>query len=125
MLGVEPLELQFGYNKEQILSCSVELSNDTDGSIAFMIEKTSPLPYSIEPDKDIVKPRSKCSVDITLPVVSIEDHKAALQYRTSNGKNWHCRAALICRASTHGKDVFAVRPYKRRTAKAKRTAHNN
>ena len=26
------------------------------------------------------------------------------------GKNWHCRAALIYRASTHGKDVFAVRP---------------
>jgi hypothetical protein len=33
MLGVEPLELHFRYNKKQILSCSVELSNHTDGYI--------------------------------------------------------------------------------------------
>lgn len=84
MLGVEPLELQFGYNKEQKLSCSVELSNDTDGSIAFKIETTSHLPYSIEPNKDIVKPRSKFFVDITLPFASIQDYKAALQYRSIN-----------------------------------------
>jgi serine/threonine protein kinase len=83
MLGVEPLELRFGFN-EHILSCSVELSNDTDVYIAFNIETTSPLPYSIEPNKDIVKPRSKFSVDIKLPFASIKDYKAALQCRSSN-----------------------------------------
>jgi serine/threonine protein kinase len=84
MLGVEPLELRFGFNKEQILSCSVELSNDTDVYIAFKIETRSHLPYSIEPNKDIVKPRSKFSVDIKLPFASIQDYKAALQYSSSN-----------------------------------------
>jgi hypothetical protein len=77
MLGVEPLELQFansGNDKHHILSCSVELSNDTDSFIAFKIQTTCPLPYSIEPNKDIVKPRSKCSVDITLPAANTEDH---------------------------------------------------
>jgi hypothetical protein len=85
MLGVEPLELQFGYNKKkQMLSCSVELSNDTYGFIAFEIQTTSPLPYSIEPNKDIVKPRSKCSVHITFPADNTQGHKASLQYSTSN-----------------------------------------
>ncbi|XP_047049090.1 uncharacterized protein LOC124654103 isoform X2 [Lolium rigidum] len=77
MLGVEPLELQFansGNEKHHILSCSVELSNDTDSFIAFKIQTTCPLPYSIEPNKDIVKPQSKCSVDITLPAANTEDH---------------------------------------------------
>ncbi|XP_051209192.1 uncharacterized protein [Lolium perenne] len=77
MLGVEQLELQFansGNDKHHILSCSVELSNDTDSFIAFKIQTTCPLPYSIEPNKDIVKPRSKCSVDITLPAANTEDH---------------------------------------------------
>lgn len=48
MLGVEPLELQFGHNKmNHILSCSIELINDMDGFIAFKIQTLSPLPYSM------------------------------------------------------------------------------
>ncbi|XP_037481842.1 putative receptor-like protein kinase At4g00960 [Triticum dicoccoides] len=85
MLGVEPLELQFEYNEQQqISSCSVELSNDTDGSIAFKIQSTSPLPYFIERNGDIVKPHSKCSVVIAMPVANTQDHKGTLQYGTSN-----------------------------------------
>lgn len=81
MLGVEPLELQFGCNKQkQILSCLVELSNDTDGFIVFEIQKLRPLPYSIKPKKDIVKPQSKYSVEITLPLANMQ----ALQYSTSS-----------------------------------------
>ncbi|KAM0830023.1 hypothetical protein ACQ4PT_066494 [Festuca glaucescens] len=77
MLGVEPLELQFanaGNDKQHKLSCLVELSNDTDSFVAFKIQTTCPLPYSIEPNKDIVEPRSKCSVDITLPAANTQDH---------------------------------------------------
>jgi hypothetical protein len=76
MLAVEPLELQFASsgNDKQLILCSVELSNDTDSLIAFKIQTTSPLPYSIEPNKDIVKPGSKCSVDITLPAANTRDH---------------------------------------------------
>lgn len=79
MLGVEPLELQFEFNNMmQILSCSIELTNDTDSFIAFKIQKNSQLPYSIQPEKNIVKPRSKYVVGITLP----EDYEEALQYST-------------------------------------------
>jgi hypothetical protein len=77
MLRVEPLELHFansGNDKQLILSCSVELSNDTNSSIAFNIQTTSPLPYSIEPNKDILKPQTKCSVEITLPAANTQDH---------------------------------------------------
>uniref|UniRef100_A0ACD5X2D1 Uncharacterized protein n=1 Tax=Avena sativa TaxID=4498 RepID=A0ACD5X2D1_AVESA len=77
MLGVEPLELQFTNSrndKQLILSCSVELSNNTDSFIAFKIHTTSPLRYSIEPNKDIMKPRTKCSVEITLSAANKQDH---------------------------------------------------
>ncbi|KAM3277406.1 hypothetical protein ACQJBY_045344 [Aegilops geniculata] len=82
MLDVEPLEMQFGYNKQkQILLCSVELSNDTDGFIAYKIQKTSLLPYSIEPNSDIVKPQSKHRVDISLPIAKSHDHEEACKYK--------------------------------------------
>uniref|UniRef100_A0ACD5WKQ4 Uncharacterized protein n=1 Tax=Avena sativa TaxID=4498 RepID=A0ACD5WKQ4_AVESA len=85
MLGVEPLELQFVYSmNKQILSCSVELNNSTNCSIAFDIQTTGPLPYSIVPNKDIVKPQSKCSVYITLSADNKRNHKASLQYGAGN-----------------------------------------
>jgi hypothetical protein len=66
MLGVEPLELRFPLEFNEVISCSIELTNRTDACIAFNIENMSPLPYCMQPSKYIVLPRSKCSVDITL-----------------------------------------------------------
>ncbi|XP_037487695.1 uncharacterized protein LOC119366113 isoform X2 [Triticum dicoccoides] len=115
MLGVEPLELQFEYNEQQqILSCAVVLSNDTDGPIAFNIQSTSLLPYSIESNKDIVKPHSKCSVVIALPVTSAQDHKAALPYSANNkqySKDFIVRSIKVNEGLTTkdiNKDMFDI-----------------
>ncbi|KAM0830195.1 hypothetical protein ACQ4PT_066368 [Festuca glaucescens] len=66
MLGVKPLELHFSFDLNKQISCSLKLTNQTDGYIAFNIETMSPLPYCTQPNKDIVPPRSNCSVQITL-----------------------------------------------------------
>ncbi|KAK1613211.1 hypothetical protein QYE76_036884 [Lolium multiflorum] len=66
MLGVEPLELHFPFKLDKQISISLKLTNQTDAYIAFNIQKMSPLPYCMQPNKGIVPPRSKCSVDITL-----------------------------------------------------------
>jgi hypothetical protein len=66
MLGIEPLELHFPFELNTEMSCSLELTNETDSYIAFNIQKTRPLPYCTQPHTDIVPPRSKCSVHITL-----------------------------------------------------------
>ncbi|XP_047057857.1 U-box domain-containing protein 52-like [Lolium rigidum] len=66
MLGIEPLELCFPFELNNHNSCLLELTNETNDFIAFAIQTTSPLPYCIEPKKDIVAPRSKYSVNITL-----------------------------------------------------------
>jgi serine/threonine protein kinase len=66
MLGIEPLELCFPFELNSQISRSLELTNETDAFIAFSIQKTSPLPYCIQPNKDIVAPRSVYSVNITL-----------------------------------------------------------
>ncbi|XP_047053007.1 uncharacterized protein LOC124659111 [Lolium rigidum] len=66
MLGVEPLELHFPFEINKQISCSLELTNQTDAYIAFNIQKMSPLPYGMQPNKGIVPPQSKCSVDVTL-----------------------------------------------------------
>jgi hypothetical protein len=66
MLGIEPLELHFPFELNNQISCSLELTNKTNAFIAFTIQTTIPLPYSIQPNKDIVSPRSKYSVNITL-----------------------------------------------------------
>ncbi|KAM0907456.1 hypothetical protein ACQ4PT_016109 [Festuca glaucescens] len=66
MLGIDPLELRFPFELNNHISCLLELTNETNDFIAFAIQTTSPLPYSIQPNKDIVAPRSKYSVNITL-----------------------------------------------------------
>jgi hypothetical protein len=66
MLGIEPLELHFPFELSTQISSSIELTNKTNAYIAFSIQTTSPLPYFIQPKKDIVDPRSKYSVNITL-----------------------------------------------------------
>ncbi|KAM0853293.1 hypothetical protein ACQ4PT_051178 [Festuca glaucescens] len=66
MLDIEPLELCFPFELNNQISSSIELTNKTNSFIAFNIQTTSPLPYFIQPKKDIVAPRSKYSVNITL-----------------------------------------------------------
>jgi hypothetical protein len=66
MLGIEPLELHFPFELNTQMSCSLQLTNETDSYIAFNIEDTSRLPYCTQPHEGIVPPKSKCSVDITL-----------------------------------------------------------
>jgi hypothetical protein len=66
MLGIEPLELRFPFELNSQVSCSLDLTNETNDFIAFSVRTTSPLPYYIRPNKDIVTPRSKYSVNITL-----------------------------------------------------------
>ncbi|KAM0929187.1 hypothetical protein ACQ4PT_001772 [Festuca glaucescens] len=66
MLGVEPLELHFPFELNKQISSSLKLTNQTDAYIAFNIQKMSPLPYHAQPNKGIVPPGSKCSVDVTL-----------------------------------------------------------
>ena len=50
-----------------------------------------------------------------------KSRNATVISRFHYGKNSRCRAALHCRASTHGKAIFAVRPSSRHTAKKQRT----
>ncbi|KAM0869277.1 hypothetical protein ACQ4PT_040785 [Festuca glaucescens] len=66
MLGIEPLELRFPFELNNHISCLLELTNVTNDFTAFAIQTTSPLPYCIQPKKDIVAPRSKYKVNITL-----------------------------------------------------------
>uniref|UniRef100_M8BTY4 non-specific serine/threonine protein kinase n=1 Tax=Aegilops tauschii TaxID=37682 RepID=M8BTY4_AEGTA len=66
MLGSEPVELHFHFELNKQMSCSLQLTNETDSSIAFNVENMSPLPYCTQPQKDILPPRSKCKVEITL-----------------------------------------------------------
>ncbi|TVU26834.1 hypothetical protein EJB05_29399, partial [Eragrostis curvula] len=66
MLGIEPLDIHFPFALDKEISCSVELTNDTDDYIAFMVTTTSLPPYRTQPQRDIIPPRSKCCVTITV-----------------------------------------------------------
>ncbi|CAO2183431.1 unnamed protein product [Urochloa humidicola] len=66
MLGIEPLELRFAFELNKEISNAVELANETDNCVAFNIKTVSQLPYVTQPNKGIVRPRSKSTVKITL-----------------------------------------------------------
>ncbi|XP_047072280.1 uncharacterized protein LOC124681399 [Lolium rigidum] len=66
ILGIEPLQICFPFKLKKQISSSFQLTNNTDAYIVFDILTSSPLPYSIQPMKDIVPPQSKRTVNITL-----------------------------------------------------------
>ncbi|GJM95629.1 hypothetical protein PR202_ga12392 [Eleusine coracana subsp. coracana] len=66
MLDIEPLEKLLYFEPNKQISCSIQLTNDTNDYIAFIISTTSPCPYNIHPSIDIVRPGSKVIVTISL-----------------------------------------------------------
>ncbi|KAM3215236.1 hypothetical protein ACQJBY_067301 [Aegilops geniculata] len=66
MLGIEPLKLHFPFALNKQMSCEIQLTNETDSYIAFNVQNMSPKSYNTQPQKDIMPPRSKCNIEITL-----------------------------------------------------------
>jgi len=71
MIEIEPLELHFPYEHNKAITRAIELINDTDDCFAFRITTLSSLLYLTQPSKNIVPPRSKCSVNITLQALEM------------------------------------------------------
>lgn len=81
MLGIEPLDLHFLVEPNKQISCSVRLTNDTDDYFAFNVQTTNPKQYRIQPDRDVVPPRSERSVTIILlqePMQAAQDNKRCM-----------------------------------------------
>ena len=81
MLGIEPLDLHFLVEPNKHISCSVRLTNDTDDYFAFNVQTTNPKQYRIQPDRDVVPPRSERSVTIILlqePMQAVQDNKRCM-----------------------------------------------
>ncbi|CAM0903602.1 unnamed protein product [Alopecurus aequalis] len=66
LLGIEPLELRFPFETKKQISCSMQLTNRTDGYIAFKVKTTSPKKYCVRPNSGIVPPRSTSDVIVTM-----------------------------------------------------------
>ncbi|KAK1660341.1 hypothetical protein QYE76_048500 [Lolium multiflorum] len=100
MLGIEPLELCFPFELNNQISCSLQLTNGTNAFIAFSIQTTSPLPYCIQRNQDIVAPRSKYSVNITLQPLENAPHDK----HTGNfiGRSTKVNGSLISEDITDG-----------------------
>jgi hypothetical protein len=65
MLGIKPLELRFPFEFQKQITSIVKLINRTKDYYAFKIETPSQQ-YHTEPNKGIVSPQSKCTVQITM-----------------------------------------------------------
>ncbi|KAF7104962.1 hypothetical protein CFC21_105820 [Triticum aestivum] len=66
MLGIDPLELHFPFQLNKQMACTIQITNETGSYIAFNVEDMNPLSYCAQPQKDIIPPRSKCNVEITM-----------------------------------------------------------
>jgi hypothetical protein len=66
LLAIEPVELKFPFELKKQISCSLQLSNKTDGHVAFKVKTTNPKKYCVRPNTGIVLPRSTCDVIVTM-----------------------------------------------------------
>jgi hypothetical protein len=66
LLELDKLELEFPFEINKRIPCSLELTNVTDGYVAFDVELSGVLQYCVEPVKGVLPPRSRCNVVVTL-----------------------------------------------------------
>ncbi|XP_048527978.1 uncharacterized protein LOC125507444 [Triticum urartu] len=66
LLEFDRLELNFPFEINKLIPCSLQLTNITNDYVAFDVEMTGSLQYCIEPEKCVVPPRSKCNIMVTL-----------------------------------------------------------
>ncbi|KAF7104956.1 hypothetical protein CFC21_105816 [Triticum aestivum] len=85
MLGIEPLELHFPFELNKQMSCALQLTNETNSYIAFNIQNTSPLSYCTKPQKDIMPPQSKCTIEITM---QLQGKAPGYMHRTNELTVW-------------------------------------
>ncbi|KMZ65533.1 putative Vesicle-associated membrane protein [Zostera marina] len=66
LLEIEPLELKFHLELKKSVSCSLQLSNKTQGYVAFKVKTTNPKKYCVRPNTGVVAPLSTCTVIVTM-----------------------------------------------------------
>jgi hypothetical protein len=66
LLTIDPQELQFPFELKKQISCSLQLRNNTDDSVAFKVKTTSPKKYCVRPNTGVVSPHSTCEVTVTM-----------------------------------------------------------
>lgn len=66
LLEFDLLELNFPFEINKQIPCSLQLTNVSNDYIAFDTEMIGILRYCIEPEKCVVLPQSKCNVMVTL-----------------------------------------------------------
>ena len=65
VVAVDPKELRFLFKPRMDISICLQLTNLTDGFVAFKI-KTNQGKYSTQPNKGIMEPCSRCYIAVTL-----------------------------------------------------------
>ncbi|OIW17674.1 hypothetical protein TanjilG_29024 [Lupinus angustifolius] len=66
LLHIHSQELQFPFELRKQISCSLQLSNQTDNYVAFKVKTTNPKKYCVRPNTGVVLPRSTCDVIVTM-----------------------------------------------------------
>ncbi|CAO2190931.1 unnamed protein product [Urochloa humidicola] len=65
VVAVDPMELRFLFKPREDISTCLQLTNLSDGFIAFNM-KTNPTKYYTKPNKGVIEPCSKCLISVTL-----------------------------------------------------------
>ncbi|KAL1219234.1 Vesicle-associated protein 1-4 [Cardamine amara subsp. amara] len=66
LLTIDPSSLQFPFELNKHLSCSLYLTNKTDNHVAFKVKRTHLKNYRVRPNSGVVLPRSTCEVIVTM-----------------------------------------------------------
>ncbi|XP_042409271.1 vesicle-associated protein 1-3-like isoform X4 [Zingiber officinale] len=66
LVGIQPQELKFTFERKKQSSCSVQLINNSGECIAFKVKTTSPKRYCVRPNTGIILPRSACDFTVTM-----------------------------------------------------------
>uniref|UniRef100_A0ACD5YVC8 Uncharacterized protein n=2 Tax=Avena sativa TaxID=4498 RepID=A0ACD5YVC8_AVESA len=93
LLGIDPSDLRFPFELKKQISCSLHLTNRTDGYIAFKVKTTSPKKYCVRPNSGIVAPRSTFDVLVTM------------QAQREAPPDMHCRDKFLVQSAVVSRDT--------------------
>ncbi|CAM8935459.1 unnamed protein product [Rhodiola kirilowii] len=66
LLSVEPQDLQFAFELNKQISCTMQLGSKSDDFVAFKVKTTNPKKYCVRPNTGVVSPHSTFDVVVTM-----------------------------------------------------------
>ncbi|XP_075519238.1 vesicle-associated protein 1-2-like [Primulina tabacum] len=103
LLQIEPHELQFPFELKKQISCSMQLTNNSDLHVAFKVKTTNPRKYCVRPNTEVIS----LSLSLSLSHVRVCSFSVTMQAQKEAPPDMQCRDKFFLQCVVRGAGIAA------------------